>query len=84
MVIHSNYAIELDDKVGEGLISLRTAGVTVLNQAVLLKGVNDSVDALSTLSQRLFDFQVLPYYLHQLDRVQGQRILRLIERTRLT
>ena len=64
MVIHSNHANELDDKVGEGLISLKTAGVTVLNQAVLLKGVNDSVYALSTLSQRLFDVQVLPYYIN--------------------
>ena len=71
MVIHSNRANEIDDKLGEYLISLRAAGVTVLNQSVLLKGVNDSVDALSTLCQRLFDFHVLPYYLHQLDRVQG-------------
>jgi len=71
MVIHSNHANEIDDKVRDGLISLRAAGVTVLNQTVLLKGVNDSVDVLSALSKRLFEFQVLPYYLHQLDRVQG-------------
>ena len=71
MVIHSNHANEVDDKVGDGLISLWAAGVTVLNQTVLLKGVNDSVDILSALSKRLFEFQVLPYYLHQLDRVQG-------------
>jgi L-lysine 2,3-aminomutase len=45
--------------------------VQLLNQAVLLRGVNDSVDALAALSERGFDAGVLPYYLHQLDRVQG-------------
>lgn len=71
MVIHSNHANELDDSVGEALAALRAHGVTLLNQAVLLKGVNDSVEALMSLLQGLFRFQVLPYYLHQLDRVQG-------------
>ena len=47
------------------------AGAIVLNQAVLLRGVNDSVDALAALSERCFDAGVLPYYLHQLDRVAG-------------
>ena len=45
--------------------------MTLLNQAVLLRGINDSVEVLTNLLQRLFDFQVLPYYLHQLDRVHG-------------
>ena len=50
---------------------MREAGVSLLNQAVLLKGVNDSTEALRALSQTLFDTGVLPYYLHQLDLVQG-------------
>jgi L-lysine 2,3-aminomutase len=47
------------------------SGLTTLNQAVLLRGVNDTIDALAPLSERLIDLGVLPYYLHQLDRVQG-------------
>lgn len=71
MVIHANHANELDQTVGEVLVNLREAGVTLLNQSVLLKGINNSVGALATLSHRLFEFQVLPYYLHQLDKVEG-------------
>ena len=71
MVIHSNHANEIDQAVGDTLMRLKNAGVTVLNQAVLLAGVNDNVDALETLSQRLFQFGVLPYYLHLLDQVAG-------------
>ena len=71
MVIHANHANELDQNMGKVFAHLREAGVTLLNQSVLLKGVNDSVEALSALSHRLFDFQVLPYYLHQLDKVDG-------------
>jgi L-lysine 2,3-aminomutase len=50
---------------------LREAGVTLLNQSVLLRGINDNADTLAELSERLFAAGVLPYYLHQLDRVQG-------------
>ncbi len=71
MVIHANHANELDQVVGGVLNKLREAGVTLLNQSVLLKGVNDSVEVLSVLSHRLFDFQILPYYVHQLDKVDG-------------
>lgn len=71
LVVHANLAIELDDEVMERLAVVRRAGAVVLNQAVLLKGVNDSVDALQALCERLVDGGVLPYYLHQLDRVQG-------------
>lgn len=53
------------------LKELKDAGVTLLNQAVLLKGVNDDVDTLSKLNQELFDCGVLPYYLHLLDKVTG-------------
>lgn len=70
-VIHANHANEFDSKVDAALARLRDAGATLLNQAVLLHGVNDSVDALAELSERGFRAGVLPYYLHQLDRVQG-------------
>lgn len=71
MVIHANHARELDDAVAECLAPLRRAGVLVLNQAVLLRGVNDSLPALAALSERLVALGVIPYYLHQLDRVAG-------------
>jgi EF-P beta-lysylation protein EpmB len=71
VVLHSNHANEIDAGVRAACDRLRTAGATLLNQAVLLRGVNDSVRALSDLSQRLFEAGVVPYYLHMLDRVRG-------------
>ena len=71
MVIHCNHPNELGDDVASALKLLSANGVTLLNQAVLLKGVNDSATILSQLSEKLFDMGVLPYYLHQLDPVQG-------------
>lgn len=71
MVLHVNHAQEIDATLIEALRPLRAAGVSLLNQAVLLKGVNDSVAAQRALSERLLDAGVLPYYLHLLDRVQG-------------
>lgn len=70
-VIHSNHARELTDDCADALARLRTSGIPLLNQAVLLRGVNDSVEALAELCERCVDLGVLPYYLHQLDRVQG-------------
>ncbi len=70
-VIHANHAHEFDADVDAAIAQLRAAGAQVLNQAVLLRGVNDSVDALAALSERSFAAGVLPYYLHQLDRVAG-------------
>ncbi|MEZ6072566.1 MAG: EF-P beta-lysylation protein EpmB [Pirellulales bacterium] len=71
MVVHANHAAELDASVAAALRRLAAAGVPLLNQAVLLRGVNDSVDALAELGERLVDVGVVPYYLHQLDRVRG-------------
>ena len=71
MVIHANHPRELDASVMEALARLRTIGVTLLNQSVLLRDVNDSVTTLVELSERLFTAGVLPYYLHLLDRVAG-------------
>ena len=71
VVLHANHANELDASVDAACARLRAAGATVLNQSVLLRGINDDADALADLSERLFAAGVLPYYLHQLDRVQG-------------
>ena len=71
VVLHANHPDELDGSVREACARLRQAGATLLNQSVLLRGINDDPDTLADLSERLFDFGVLPYYLHQLDRVSG-------------
>ncbi|MFM8330092.1 MAG: EF-P beta-lysylation protein EpmB [Candidatus Methylumidiphilus sp.] len=71
LVIHANHAQEFDDAVRFALDRLRGAGVALLNQSVLLRGVNDSVDALAALSETLFDHGVTPYYLHLLDKARG-------------
>ena len=72
MVIHANHARELQaDDVNGALTTLDQAGVTLLNQSVLLRGVNDSVTALAALSETLLASRVMPYYLHLLDRVAG-------------
>lgn len=71
VVLHANHANEFDAQVDAALAGLRGAGAQLLNQAVLLRGVNDSVQALVELSERSFAAGVLPYYLHQLDRVAG-------------
>jgi len=70
-VIHANHANEFDASVDTALAQLRDTGAQLLNQAVLLRGVNDSVEALTALSERSFAAGVLPYYLHQLDKVEG-------------
>ena len=71
IVLHANHANEFDAGVDSALADLRNSGALLLNQAVLLRGVNDSVEALAELSERGFAAGVLPYYLHQLDRIQG-------------
>lgn len=91
MVIHSNHAQELAAAdVSQALARLHDAGVTLLNQAVLLRGVNDSVQAQAELGESLFAHRVMPYYLHLLDRVAGaahfevpeQEAIRLLENLR--
>ncbi|TWT96777.1 L-lysine 2,3-aminomutase [Botrimarina colliarenosi] len=73
VVLHTNHANEIDDAVSEAVDELRRAGAMVLNQSVLLRGVNDNLEALVALSERLVDIGVTPYYLHQLDMVAGVR-----------
>lgn len=71
MVVHANHGQEIQADCRAALQLLVRSGVVTLNQAVLLAGVNDSVEALAELSQRLVNIGVMPYYLHQLDRVAG-------------
>jgi len=71
VVLHANHANEIDAEVRDACARMRAAGATLLNQSVLLRGVNDDGAALAELSLRLFESGVLPYYLHVLDRVAG-------------
>ncbi|SUP80566.1 KamA family iron-sulfur cluster-binding protein [Yersinia pseudotuberculosis] len=71
MVTHINHANEIDPPLRDSMARLKQAGVTLLNQSVLLRGVNNDADVLATLSNALFDAGILPYYIHVLDKVQG-------------
>lgn len=72
MVLHINHANELKDpELHKAITLLKSSNITLLNQAVLLRGVNDSVEALSELSESLIELDILPYYLHVLDKVSG-------------
>jgi EF-P beta-lysylation protein EpmB len=81
VVIHSNHPRELNTEVGQCLGLLHGAGITLLNQSVLLEGINDDADTLCTLSEALYDMEVLPYYLHLLDRVNGSAHFNVSELT---
>jgi EF-P beta-lysylation protein EpmB len=70
-VLHINHPREIGEEVGEACAALRATGITLLNQSVLLAGVNDDADVLEELSKSLFRAGVLPYYLHALDPVRG-------------
>ena len=71
MVTHVNHAQEIDNEFAEAMLKLKKANVTLLNQSVLLRNINDDATILATLSNRLFEVGILPYYLHVLDKVQG-------------
>lgn len=71
MVVHANHPREIAGDCADALRTLVRSGVITLNQSVLLRGVNDDAEALAELSERLVDLGVIPYYLHQLDRVAG-------------
>jgi L-lysine 2,3-aminomutase len=71
LVIHSNHANELDESVSQTMRQLKQAGITLLNQSVLLRGINDNPATLYNLSNRLFSIGILPYYLHMLDHALG-------------
>jgi lysine 2,3-aminomutase len=71
IVLHSNHANEIDDAVAAGIRRLRDAGLPLLNQSVLLRGVNDDPDVLAALCRKLVRLGVVPYYLHHPDAVRG-------------
>ena len=71
IVVHCNHANEIDASVSAALQKLHLHNITLLNQSVLLAGVNDSAEVLVNLSHKLFENSVMPYYLHQLDKVKG-------------
>lgn len=71
LVVHCNHANEINGRVSAACGKLKNKGITLLNQSVLLKGVNDNVAALCELSERLFAVGILPYYLHLLDKANG-------------
>ena len=81
VVLHTNHPNELDDSSAEAIARLVHAGVLTLNQAVLLRGINDNADTLCELCMRLVDLRVQPYYLHQLDPVAGAAHFQVPERT---
>lgn len=70
-VVHCNHPREISPDVKTAMAYLASKGVTLLNQSVLLKGINDQVEILVELSEALFDAGIQPYYLHALDKVQG-------------
>ena len=76
VVVHVNHPAEIDDDVARAFGRLVDAGIPVLSQSVLLRGVNDRADVLAELFERLVDLRVMPYYLHQLDAVAGRPISR--------
>ena len=81
IVLHINHANEIAGTFIDALGALARSGVTLFNQSVLLAGINDDVDALDDLSQRLYENRVLPYYLHLPDRVVGTHHFDVSERT---
>jgi EF-P beta-lysylation protein EpmB len=81
MVVHANHPRELEGTCAAALRRLVRSGITVLNQSVLLQDVNDSADVLADLSERLINLGVVPYYLHQLDRVAGTAHFEVPEET---
>jgi len=70
-IIHANHPREFDNDIFAALKSIQRLGIPVLNHAVLLKGINDSVEVLAELCNTLVDHGIIPYYLNQLDRAQG-------------
>ncbi len=71
MVVHCNHANEINDRVIAACKLLKNHGISLFNQSVLLKGVNDNAEQLCALSERLFSHGIIPYYLHSLDKASG-------------
>lgn len=71
LVVHSNHPNEIDDNVAHAINRLRLSGITLFNQSVLLRGINNNASILTSLSEKLFNVGIIPYYLHMLDKVKG-------------
>jgi EF-P beta-lysylation protein EpmB len=71
IITHCNHANEINDRVIAACKTLKNSGITLFNQAVLLKGVNDNAEVLCKLSEQLFNHGIIPYYLHLLDKATG-------------
>lgn len=84
MVIHANHSNELVDDAAKAITTLAKTGIQMLNQSVLLRGINDNVDTLQQLSERLSELAVMPYYLHLLDPVAGASHFNVDESTGIT
>jgi L-lysine 2,3-aminomutase len=80
IVLHVNHPAEIDQPVADAIGQMADAGIPLFSQSVLLRGVNDQIDALAELFERLVDLRVTPYYLHQLDRVAGAAHFEVPER----
>ncbi|OMH38373.1 EF-P beta-lysylation protein EpmB [Motiliproteus sp. MSK22-1] len=81
IVTHINHPNEIDTELASAISKLKQAGVTLLNQSVLLKDINDHSDTLAMLSEKLFEIGLLPYYLHLLDPVAGASHFNVDENT---
>ena len=81
IVVHANHPNEIDAPVAAALQALRATGATLLNQSVLLAGVNDEAATLAALSRTLHAAGTLPYYLHMPDAVAGTAHFAVTERT---
>jgi L-lysine 2,3-aminomutase len=73
MVLHINHAQELGPDNQASIAKLHQQGITLFNQSVLLKGVNDNVETLAELSEQLIQHHIIPYYLHTLDKIRGSQ-----------
>jgi len=69
--VHCNHANEISDRVIAACASLKNSGITLFNQSVLLRGVNDNAEVLGELNEQLFSHGITPYYLHLLDKATG-------------
>jgi len=71
MVMHCNHGNEINPRVIHACTQLKNSGISLFNQSVLLKGVNDQAQILCHLSEQLFSHGIIPYYLHLLDKASG-------------
>ena len=81
VVTHINHPNELDQDIYQACKKLKKNNINLLNQSVLLKGVNDKHEIITTLSYKLFEFGILPYYLHMLDKISGSEAFEVSEKT---